>query len=515
VSRTRVLVAGSALLVSACAVGPNYRPPATPPAAAGRFAAADAPVYTQDPLPSAWWRLYEDPALDDLIREALTANTDLRVATANLRRARAILSETRSQRLPSTTISGGANYLRTTATSGTTTIGTGGGAGSGGSTGTGTGAGGTTGTGNGGTGADTGSTLGISSATYEGDYYSVGFDASYELDLYGRVRRDIEASRADFAASEAQRDAVRVSVAAETARAYADACSAARETTVAEQTLALQGQTFDLTERQAAAGRGTPLDVARARAQLEQTRSTIPQFVTARRTALFRLSVLMGRTPENIPAAAAACTVAPRLTQPLPVGDGTALLRRRPDIRQADRELAAATARIGVATAELYPQISLGASVGTAATSIGGLGNNAGFRFNVGPLLSWTFPNFTVVRARIRQAQASNESALASFDGTVLGALRDTETALAELSGELDRLRALQAARDYSAEAARIVRLRYGSGAENFLAVLDAERTLAASEAQLASSQAALTTGQIAVFKALGGGWEANQVQSQ
>ncbi|MGI4875993.1 MAG: efflux transporter outer membrane subunit [Janthinobacterium lividum] len=504
----RALVTGVALLASACAVGPNFRAPPTPPAAAGKFAAADDGVFSADALPADWWRLYDDPVLDGLIAQAFAANTDLRVATANLRRARAILSETRSQLLPSTTISASANYLRSTATSGsgglstpTTGASTGGGTGgaAGGAGGTGTGAGGTS-------GSDT--TTGLTSGTYQGGFYSLGLDASYELDLYGRVRRDIEASRADVAASAAQRDAVRVSVAAETARAYADACSAAREGEVAQQTLKLQIQTFDLTERLAGAGRGTPLDVARARAQLEQTRATLPQFITNRRTALFRLSVLTGHPPEDVPPGGAACTVAPTIRRPLPVGDGTAMIRRRPDIRQADRTLAAATARIGVATADLYPQISLGASVGSSAISLGGLDNKSGFRFNVGPLLSWTFPNFTVARARIRQAEAANESALASFDGTVLNALQETDTALAGLAGELARQQSLIAARDLSAEAARIVQLRYTAGAENFLAVLDAQRTLAESEAALANSQAALTTGQVAVFQALGGGWE-------
>lgn len=478
----RRLVLAAALLTSACAVGPNYRPPATPSAAAGALVAARPAETTPDPLPPGWWHLYNDPVLDALVEQALTANTDLRVATANLRRARAVLSETRSQRLPSTTVSGSANYQRFNAfTAGGIAGGVGGATGGGGG--------------------------------FENEIYAVGFDASYELDLYGRVKRDIEASRADVAAQEAQRDTVRVSVAAETTRAYADACAATRQTAVARQSLRLQTETFDLTERLAQAGRGTPLDVSRARAQLEQTRATVPQFETARRSALFRLSVLTGRPPEEEPVAAAACAVIPVLPRPIPVGDGTALIKRRPDVRQADRNLAAATARIGVATALLYPQISLGGSVGSQALSVGGLGDNAGLRFNVGPLLSWSFPNITVARARIRQAEASAEANLATFDGTVLTALQETETALATLSGELDRQKALVAARDFSAEAARIVRLRYGAGAENFLTVLDAERTLATAEAQLAASQAAVATDQIAVFKALGGGWETAPVQ--
>ncbi len=474
------------LALGACAVGPNYHPAPTPPVAAGRFAASDSIAVSATALPDKWWQLYDDPALDALVTEALTANTDLRVATANLRRARGVLSETRAQRLPSTSISASATYLKSNGSSG----GVGGG---------GVGGGGATGGGSGNTGGGGG---------YQGEYYSTGLDVSYELDLYGRVRRDIAASRADVAAQEAQRDTVRTSVAAETARAYADACSAALQADVARRSLTLQSQTVELTENLALAGRGTPLDTSRAHAQYEQVRATLPPFLAARRAALFRLSVLTGHAPEEIAPAAAACTTPPQVKQPIPVGDGTALLKRRPDIRQADRQLAAATARIGVATASLYPKISLGGSLGTSGISLGQLGSDGSFRFSLGPLLSWTFPNITVARARIRQARASNEAALATFDGTVLTALRETETALSDLAGALDRSTALGATRDYSAEAARIVDLRYRAGAENFLAVLDAQRTLATAEAALAQSRAALVTDQVAVFKALGGGWE-------
>jgi multidrug efflux system outer membrane protein len=271
------------LMLGACALGPNYRPPATPATAAGRYAAADSIAVSSEPLPEKWWQLYDDAALDALVTEALTANTDLRVATANLRKARALLSETRSQALPSTSISASASYLRSTGSSG----------------------GGSTGAASGGTGIGSTGT-GTSRGAYQGQYYSTGFDASYELDLYGRVRRDIEASRADVAAQAAQRDVTRTSVAAETARAYVDACSAALQLGVAQRSLTLQGDTYDLTERLAQAGRGTPLDTSRARAQYEQVRATLPQFTAARRNALFRLSVLTGHPPGETPAAAGA-----------------------------------------------------------------------------------------------------------------------------------------------------------------------------------------------------------------
>ena len=469
-----------ALSLTACASGPNFRAAPTPPRAAGQFDAAARTVFDQSDTPSTWWRLYNDPVLDGLIADAFAANTDIRVATANLRRARAVLSEARAARLPATTVSAGAQYNRF-----------GGAQNSGAALGAGAG-----------TGATTGS-------TFESEVYSVGLDVSYEVDLFGRVRRLVEASRADTAALAAARDTTRISVAAETSRAYADACSAARQLQVAQNSLDLQRQTFDLTQRLYEAGRGTPLDTSRAAAQVETTRATLPGFVAGRQTALFRLAVLTGRTPEDIPPAAAACTASPQLARPIPVGDGAALLKRRPDVRQADRNLAAEVARIGVATADLYPRISIGAGVSTSAFKAGDLGKSSSVAFNLGPLLSWSFPNFTVARARIRQARASAEGALASFDGTVLTALQETETALANHAAERDRNDALRAARDNSAEAARIVRLRYGAGAQSFLDVLDAERTLANADATLAQSDAQVVSNQISVFKALGGGWEA------
>ena len=485
--RLAALLALTAL--ASCAVGPNYRPAPTPAPGSGKFEAATRPVFDQSDAPAVWWKLYDDPVLDRLIGQAFAANTDLRVATANLRRARAVLSENRALRLPTTTTSASAQYERFGGyqSSGATF-------GSGAPTGTGTGTGGTTTT--------------TDHSKLETGVYQAGLDVSYEIDLFGRVTRLIQAARADYEALAAVRDTTRITVAAETARAYADACSAAAQVKVAANSTDVQRQTVDLTERLYEAGRGSPLDVSRARAQEETTRATLPSFVASHQEALYRLAVLTGQPPETVDAEAASCTKPPRLESPLPVGEGSALLRRRPDIREADRTLAAETARIGVATADLFPRVSLGAGVSTSALKVGDLGKSSSISFNVGPLLSWSFPNFAVVRAQIREARAQAENALATFDGTVLAALQETETALAQYAGERDRNDALHSARDQSAEAVRIVRLRYGAGAQSFLDVLDAERTLATAEASLAASDAQLVTNQIAVFKALGGGWE-------
>jgi NodT family efflux transporter outer membrane factor (OMF) lipoprotein len=458
----RLLAASAAALaLAACAVGPDYQRPAPEPAATGAFVSGGGAAFTPSEPAGDWWRLFDNATLDALVTEALAANKDIAVAAANLEQVRAQLRETRAQRLPSTTLSGAAQRVRQP------DLATG--------------------------------------DLYESNLYSAGFDAAYEIDFFGRMTRSIEAARADRDAAQAAVDITRIAVAAETARAFADACAFNARIAVARRSLDLQQQTFDLTRRQLDAGRGTGLDTARAAALLETTRATLPPLEAQRDGALFRLAVLLGRPPAQAPQDVRACQTIPQVTSVIPTGDGAGLLQRRPDVRQAERRLAAATARIGVATASLYPQVTLGGSIGTSATRAGDLGDD--FSFSVGPLISWSFPNLFAAKARVAQAGAAADGALASFEQTNLVALQETETALTSYARELDRRAALRRAAEQSATAARLARLRFDAGADSFLIVLDAERTRADLDAQLAASEAQVTTNQIAVFKALGGGW--------
>jgi NodT family efflux transporter outer membrane factor (OMF) lipoprotein len=449
----------AATTLAGCAVGPNYERPAPPATGVGGFVSTSAAVSTEAPRDD-WWRLFADPTLDTLVAQALEANRDLAAAEAGLARVRASLSESRVGLLPTTTTTASAQRVRQ---------------------------------------------VFPGFGQTEGDQYRAGVDVSYEVDLFGRVRRTIEASRADVGAAEAARDAVRLSVAAETARAFADVCAGNAQLAVARRTVSLLEESLSLTQRQLDAGRGTGLDVAQAAAQAESTRSSIPSLEAAREAAVFRLTTLLGVTPSQAPAAARACTSAPRVAGAIPVGDGAALIQRRPDVRQAERQLAAATARVGVATAALYPTITLGGSLSTFSQRTADFGDD--FQYSIGPLISWSFPNIFATRARIRQAGASADEALARFEGTTLSALSETETALSNYARELDRRTALTRARDRSAEAARLARMRFEAGRDSFLVVLDAERTLAGLEAQLAQSEAAVTTAQVVLFKALGGAW--------
>ena len=466
----RFLSAACAMaLLSACAVGPGAPEATLPSPASGAFigqglTAQVSPAEAR----SDWWRLYDDPVLDGLVAQALAENNELEAAAANLRLVRASLSEARSARLPSTTVGASGQYGRQSAYA-----------------------------------VDPGAT----EALDEGETYDVGLDMSYEIDLFGRVGSAIRAARADADAAEAALEVVQVTVAAETARAYADACSANAQIAVAEHTIALQQDTADLTQRLLDLGRGTGLDTARADSVLQTTRAALPPLLAQRDAALFRLSTLTGRTPAEASQAARDCARPPQLSQPIPIGDGAALLARRPDVRRAERELAGAAARVNVAVASLYPTIQLGGSLGATAFDASDLGDDAAFRFSVGPLISWSFPNISATRARIAQAEAGTDIALANFDQTVLVALQETETALSAYANELDRRAALTTARDRAADAERLSRLRFDAGADSFLSLLDAQRTLAQANAALAASDAAVSTNQITLFKALAGGW--------
>ncbi len=454
-------------MLAGCAGGlsAKARPP---PDAEGPFVTGRAaPLNASETPKPAWWQLFEDPALEALVLQALNANTNIAVAAANLERNRAALSEQRSARLPSTEISGSVIRGRAPA-----------------------------------------APLGATAALPDRSVYDAGIDVAYEVDLFRRVGKAISAARADTAASRAAYQGVRVSVAAETARAYADGCSAARQLAVAQETRDLQQQTFSITQRRVLAGRDSPSTLAQARALVAQSEAAIPVFETARLSALFRLTTLLGVTPAQAPEAAKACKTAPSLKTVIPIGDGAELLARRPDVREAQSRLAATSARIGLARADLLPRIIFGASGGATSPQSGGLGSDAAVRWSAGPLVTWSFPNLLGVAARVRQAKASDRAAFGAYQGTILTALQETETAFAAYAGELDRRAFLREALDQNREAARIVQLRYNAGREGFLSVLDAQRSLAGAQAALAASEAAVTTDQILVFKALGGGWE-------
>ena len=332
---------------------------------------------------------------------------------------------------------------------------------------------------------------------------TVGINVSYEIDLFGKLRRGVEAARADSEAVRAAGDLARITVVADVVRAYVESCSAGDELAVAKQSLALQKQRVALSQRLRDAGRGNQTDVTRGVTQVRTLAADIPRFEGRRKVAQYQLAALLARSPADLPKAVAECERLPKLRQPIPIGDGAALLRRRPDVRAAERQLAAATARIGVATAALYPSISIGASAGSVGVAAD-LFSSTTNRWSFGPLISWSFP-VNGQRARVREAEATTGGALAHFDGVVLNALRETQSSLATYAADVQRTEALRTAYESARNSADETHRLYLAGRESFISDLDATRTLTSAQAQVAAAEGRSRPTR-RLFLALGGG---------
>jgi len=464
----RFALLGAGLLLSACQmVGPDYSVPKEAAVNRGDLQGAlrsDADSVVSEPVPANWWHLYQDPRLDALVNQALAANTELRVAAANIARARAQVEEAEAQ--------GGFNG---------------------------------------------GVKLGAQRLQESGEAFlqpdkvpvaNIGeaiLSASYQFDLWGTLKRGVEAAQAHADATQAAADTARITLVADVVRAYTQVCAANEEYHIARASLDLQEQSVTLTQRLRDAGRGDETQVTRTETQFKSLRAELPRYQAMREAGLYTLSMLLAKPVEQLPAGTAHCAELPHIAQRVPVGDGAALLKRRPDIRQAERSLAAATAGIGVATGQLYPDISIGAQVGTIGI-LENLGKPATNRWGFGPLLTWTVPT-NGSRARIRQAEASTQAALAHFDGVVLNAIRETQTSLAQYSALLDRRDALAEAERSAQLAADQTHRFFKAGRESFLADLQATRTYTDMRAQRAAANTQVAMGQIGLFLALGGGW--------
>jgi len=346
---------GLAAMLAACAVGPRYHAPTPPVGATAPLTALEPARETSAQPPDDWWRLYEDTRLDGYLAQAFAANTDLRVAEANLSAARALLEASKAGAFPATAVGAGATLGRDPATDEILEI------------------------------------VGAQPQTIW--IFDDLFDVSYELDLFGRVRRAIEASRADAAAAAAARDGLRVTLAAETTRSYLRICALGQQLAVARRNLDIAERQAMIIEKRHDAGATSEFDVVRAEGLIAQARAGIPPLEGQRRAALYQLAALLGLAPARAPREALACQSAPRPSTLIPVGDGASLLRRRPDVRQADRRLAAATARLGVATADLYPRITFSGFYGAVGSDTVDLVTEPGLAWGVGPSIKWAFPN--------------------------------------------------------------------------------------------------------------------------
>lgn len=472
ISKSWLLVLATSL--SACTlVGPDYQ---VPDNAVVQSQKAQAPfdlgdnqdVSAASIQQQAWWTLYQDPILNDLIDQALAKNTDLRLAYHNLMQAyeSQLMAESANEVVVSANAAAGRGQLSSEA-------------------------------------------LALQEKLPVMNLADAKVGIGYQVDLFGKLKRATESATASTEATQALLDSTRLTIITQVAQNYLQSCHASHELAIAKSSLSIQKAQLDVAKRLHLGGRGNEVDVARASAQTEALRATLPTFEYHKASSLYQLAALLGRTPGDLPKNVAGCDHAPQLSQPIPVGNGTELLKRRPDIRQAERQLAAATAEIGVATAQLYPEINLGAGFGYTGM-LEHMGDPITRAWDWMPSISWHIPT-GVDRARIRAREAGAEAALARFDGVVLNALRETQTALKHYEHELHRHKSLRQARDAANDAADYSRRLYREGRLTYLETLDTDRTLAQAQAQLANSEAQLSALQVQIFLALGGGWETQQ----
>ncbi|HTD86968.1 MAG TPA: efflux transporter outer membrane subunit [Candidatus Binatia bacterium] len=459
----RILYLGL-IVFTGCAVGPNYKAPDTN--VDRSFARANQPSLSTNAPTVRWWRSFGDDTLNQLIDTAVATNTDLRIATANLREARALHRLANFDFAPTVTANAGYENRRNSAI------------------------------------------VSRPGADRHLEIYDVGFDAIWELDLFGGVRRSTEAARAQAQSAEAARRDVLISVIAEVVRNYFELRGTQNQLEVARRNATNQTETVQITQARLEGGRGTQFDVARARAQLNATLAIIPPLETQIARSIHRLSVLSGRQPGALLETLNQPAPLPNAPELVGIGDPTELLRRRPDVRIAERDLATATARIGVATADLFPRVTFIGRVGFQAQTFSGLTQNGGDTWSFGPRITWAALDIGRVHARIKAAGARADAQLANYERTVLGALEETENALVEWGREQARRDYLRESALASEEAAALARQRYEVGAADFLNVLDAERVLLEGQNQLAASQTRAATALVAVYKALGAGWE-------
>ncbi len=429
-------------------------------AAASPAPAATEPGPQQDA--ARWWTRFADPTLTSLVERAVRSNVDVQVAETRVRQAQASRRIAASGLWPS---------LNATAA---TTVGT---------------------------GPD-------NSALFAG--------AGYLLDMFGGVRRSVEAADADIEASVEERHAVLLALIGEVAATYVELRGSQSSIATLEKNLAAQQETWNLTKARRTVGLASDLDVERARAQVAGTAAALSPFESTREQSVHRLGVLLGRAPAALADELRTDAPIPSAPSRILVGVPADLLRRRPDLRRAERELAAATARVGAATADLYPRFTLTGSVGLSSLDVGDL-FKAGSRLTTfGPSIVWPVFAGGSIRGAIQVRNALQEEALARYESTLLSALEDVENAFVRHTREQLRRRDLEEAVDANREAAELAHRLYANGLVGFLDVLVAERSLVESESRLVESQTAVSTTLIAIYVALGGGWEeAEEVRLQ
>jgi multidrug efflux system outer membrane protein len=474
-----LLLASIALILTGCTVGPDYHGAPAVTAPAQTFVRADGSAAATAPT-AQWWTTLGDPELNQLIAQTLATNPGVDVARARVREARANLRQQTATGLPTTGAS--AAYLRTANVS--SLLGSG-------SSSSG--------------GSDSGSTGSSDSGAL--NLYVVGFDATWELDFFGGNRRAVEGASATVAASEAQVADAIVSLTAEVAQSYIALCDARQRLKLTQQNYDIEAHLVELMKLRRAGGAATDLDVVRVTNQLDTTRAMLPAIHAAISEQLNRLAALTARAPGALDTELADVGPVPAPPATTNIGDPVALLRRRPDIRVAERQLAQHTAAVGQSVAAEFPKVSLLGTVGFAATHPQDLFNSGNFTYLAGPLLQWTPWDFGRNRARVAQANAARDEAEASYRQTVLNALADAETSLARYGQQRDTVTDLALARASAQESYRLTELRLRGGTAATTDVLDADTRRTQADLSYQQGLAQLTQDYVALQKSLGLGW--------
>lgn len=461
-----------------CAVGPNYLPPRTdlPPAWSGQeVVTAELPSQTvSDPVTLvSWWRSFQDPTLNSLVDLAVQSNLDLKQAAARIRQARAARRVAGAALGPS--VDSQAIFQRSSGSSST---------------------------------VSSGGTTAVTSSPGLRDLFQIGLDASWELDLFGGTRRNLEAAGADLQAAVEDQRGVLVTLVGDVGNNYLNLRGYQQQLAIARQNLEAQRKTADIIRQRFQAGFVSRLDVANANAQAETTAAQIPTLESSIRATIYSLEVLLGQQPGFMEKSLARPAPLPLAPPQIPVGLPSDLLRRRPDIRKAEAQLHAATARIGVATADLFPRFFLTGNAGFSSREIAVLGTWDSKYWSFSPSITWPVFASGRIRANIELKDALQQEALLNYEKTVLNALREVETALVAFAKEQEHRQRLVQAVANNRRAVELSLQLYLAGRTDFLNVLTAQRSLFVNEDALAQSNRTLVTNLIALYKALGGGWQ-------